>query len=104
MSEIIDQVADAMWEKCRDLPEMPMFAHEHGWADQWPDEFAWLRSMIRSQARAAIQAMRDPTAAMIQTACNKHTPGEPMSPGGRTCVHQHNAVFRWQAMVDAALK
>lgn len=70
MSEMTERIASAMWDRCREQPQMPMFAHEHEWSDVWPEAFEWMRDMIREQARAAIQAMRDPpppvsTAVMI---------------------------------------
>lgn len=55
-------------------------------------------------ARAVIHAMREPTAAMIQTACPSHTPGVEMSSGRGECPHHRNAAFRWRQMIDEALK
>ena len=55
-------------------------------------------------ARAVVEAMREPTAPMVQTACASHTPGVEMAPGRGECVHHRNAAFRWRAMIDEALK
>ena len=100
MSEMIEQIADAMWDRCRDLHQMPMFAHEHGWSDVWPDEYAWMRSMIRSQARAAIWAMREPTPAML-AAANFAYDESPMAAFADSDDAMAEAI---RAMIDEALK
>jgi hypothetical protein len=53
---VVEAVARAMWDSSRWDVNMPSFAHEHVWDDDWPAGHDDLRVMIRTQARAAIAA------------------------------------------------
>jgi len=61
-----------------------------------------MQSDYLEAARAAIEAMSEPTEAMVETACKSHKAGIELS-NGRECTRIHNARFRWQAMITAAL-
>ena len=72
------------------------------------------RAIWFNRAYAALEAMREPTAAMLQGACEKHTPGLPMSattPSWRgpeydsqdECPRFVTRRSIWQKMIDAAL-
>jgi hypothetical protein len=76
MSEMIKRVADAMQVA----------------GDKWVNEghADWRDIDLKVLARAAIEALREPTKAMV-AASNPH-PAE-----------QEIAIFAWQAMIDAAL-
>lgn len=67
MSEMIERVAKTMWERTRWHPDMPGFAHEHSWADAWPPGYESFRGLILTQARAAIEGMREPTDDMVHS-------------------------------------
>jgi hypothetical protein len=61
--------------------------------------FSW-----KNAARAAVEAMREPPDAAVQTACASHTPRQDMSEDDpRECPRHRNARFRWQAMIDTIL-
>jgi hypothetical protein len=72
------------------------------------------RAIWFNRAYAALEAMREPTADMLQGACEKHTPGLPMSattPSWRgpeydspdECPRFDTRRRIWQKMIDAAL-
>lgn len=86
-----------------------IFLAEHPGA-QWHGGRA--RAIWFSRAYAALEAMREPTDAMLAGACEKHTPGQPMSattplPGWhddeRECPRFVTRRRIWQRMIDAAL-
>ena len=64
----VEKVARAMWLDCQWNPYMPYFAHDTAWEDEWPGDYDWMREMIRSQARAAIRAMSEPSEGMVEAA------------------------------------
>lgn len=80
MSEMVERVAIVLSE--RDI--------YHGWHNV-PDA---TKELYRDQARGAIEAMREPTEAMICAAEN----GVPMYRGTRTFLKA------WNDMIDEALK
>jgi hypothetical protein len=82
MSEMIERVARAL-DECHD----PSSWHPY---DFWDHDFAL------ELARAAIEAMREPTDAMKQA-------GDDFS-GNLAITHDASGEGTWQAMIDAALK
>lgn len=88
MSEMIERVARAMY---RSLDADPRFV---GRADLTPEHPGWAEYC--HQARAAIEAMREPTDAMIESARDYFPRVEP---------RDRYAVISdcWRAMIDAAL-
>ena len=91
MSEMVERVARAIWQ------ESVGRADWYKWETFRPD--AWGRCLSMAQARAAIEAMREPTEAMIEAARNEDDPGFCDEPGF-AAPHKD----AWQAMIDAALK
>jgi hypothetical protein len=81
MSEMVERAALAM-------------AHRKDWND-FPQESAWA---WRHAARTAIEALREPTEAMIEAAEKWDSPYE-----GESGIPA-DAETHWQAMIDAALK
>lgn len=74
-------------------------------------DFAEARDFNLDRARAAIAALRSPTEAMLQPACDKHTPGQSMGPNwhtkiddGEECPHFKARRRIWASMIDEALK
>lgn len=53
----VDTLSRAWWEASRWCPDMPAFAHEHGWDDVWPPDRERFRVMFRDGHRAAIDAL-----------------------------------------------
>jgi hypothetical protein len=107
VSEMIERVARALCAKWKTDPDKLVYADPDGTVVTWPcpgSRQVPLWTLGASEAaRAAIEAMREPTEGMIQTACTKHTPGQEMKPNYGECPKQKNAAFRWCAMIDAAL-
>ncbi len=69
-------------------------------ADAIMDQHDTLHSTFLDLARAAIKAMREPTAAMMQAGCASNPPGQ---------YHADTKLSEiigaeWQAMIDEALK
>ena len=59
---------------------------------------------MKDLVRAVLMAVREPTAEMLQPACAKHTPGEPMSESTpHECPGFINRRKRWKSMIDAIL-
>lgn len=82
MSEIIERVAEAMYNR------------HAGKDDTWQSLNSFWRKTYLEKARAAIEAMREPTGNMIET-------------GSEACQHLNsrweNSNECWKAMVDEAL-
>ena len=93
MSEMIDRVAEALAQSFRDT-----VAKVSG--QSWEETGVTLpsREVFERYARAAIEAMREPTEAMVQSGCvwfRQYDPDfDPLS---------DNINNAWQAMIDAAL-
>lgn len=87
MSEMIERIAKAIWEVRQ--PNPPGHAAWEDYSGFGPSKTE--RSFTLAQARAAIQAMREPTLEMLKS-------------GGQTPFHGADTprVF-WQAMIDEAL-
>jgi hypothetical protein len=97
MNEIVERVAKAMWERANStLPEdlrAPWEGDDFGpiHQDEW-----------RANARAALQAMREPT--MLQLASGQWAQFENPSPPVRDCVEANARAEKiWKAMIDRAL-
>lgn len=95
MSEMIEKVARAIWEKATPLKPGPWNDDLNKW-DRASDQE---RFICMGQARAAIAAMQEPTEAMIGAGEQAHY---------RYPSHIDNARAKteraWGAMIDAALK
>ena len=96
----VEKVARAMWLDCQWNPYMPYFAHDTAWEDEWPGDYDWMREMIRSQARAAIRAMSEPSEGMVEAGENaiQNVEGCPRVTGRRL------AADAYRAMILAALE
>jgi hypothetical protein len=93
MSEMIERVAKAMF---RSLDADPRFI---GRDDLTPEHPGW--RLYCCQAQAAIEAMREPTDAMVAAAHNSDFESWSPEPGeGRDSLDLDVA---WRAMIDAAL-
>lgn len=79
MSEMVERVARAIYFRGDDQGDTA-----------WHHCQLWHRDVAREQARAAIEAMREPTEAMVKAAYGRE----------RTGTERGN----WRAMIDAALK
>lgn len=77
MNEIIDRIAQAICNAGKGQPA-------------WDEATEYQRDFHRAEARAAIEAMREPTKAMLLA-----------GHGANLC---DNAPEVWQAMIDEALK
>ena len=86
MSEMVERVARAIYEDDFGGPDRTPTP----WAER-DEEF---RETVRSNARAAIQAMREPTSAMVEAADSRRDPRNGWL----------GAISAWEAMIDAALK
>ncbi len=84
MSEMVESVAKAMAEQGQ--------AHT-----KWEDCAETFREKMRAQARAAIEAMREPTPAMVDA-------GYEADNGEDRHLGERGARDCWRLMVDAALK
>lgn len=76
------------------------------WATMRPVSKAWFYDM----ARAALRALREPSPAMLQPACAKHTPGQSMGVNhftkvdhGEECPNFRARRRIWASMIDAIL-
>jgi hypothetical protein len=83
MSEMIERVARAIYEDA--------------WGIEWPPEPAGEADEYRRGARAAIEAMREPTEAMLSAAGTRR-------PRGDEVMGPDHPWALWDAMIDAALK
>lgn len=91
MSEMIEEVAKAMWDVRR--------AHANGagvFLEFWGDGTIPKANGIMQEARAAIEAMREPTDAMVNAA----NALDEVSKGVLITPIPERA---WEAMIDAAL-
>lgn len=78
-----------------------MYADTNGRADKWREEEPLTKDVYRSNARAAIEAMREPTEAMTFKGMYKFAEAyENSNPRG---VGQCEIDQVWQAMIEAAL-
>ena len=88
MSEMIERVAKAIVEKINEL---------EGYGTSWEDAPPEQREAMYPLARAVMEAIREPTAAMLEA--------EPDDDGE---FSKENSIFHarqfWQAMIDEALK
>ncbi|MET4210510.1 hypothetical protein [Bradyrhizobium sp. LA2.1] len=93
MSEMIERVAKAKWARRQEVARaagiQPLLA-------DWDDELEGLREEVRAEARCAIEAMREPTVAML----SYETPDAMVHPGCFTCGGHLEG---WRLMIDAAL-
>lgn len=90
MSEKIEDVAKAMWDVRR------AHANNEGiFLEFWGDGTIPKANGIMEEARAAIEAMREPTMLMVVAAWNLTDP----LPKGEDLYHH-----AWQVMIDEALK
>jgi hypothetical protein len=96
MSEMVERVARALHAQYHGAMMAGGAAEtaEVAWkrADASGDHDQW-----RAEARAAIEAMREPTDAMIEAAVTADA-AEPIHFGA------HEAIAMWRAMIDAAVK
>ena len=113
MSQMIERVAERMWKVAREFPFMPMFAHEQAWSADWPDDYAWMRDMVRAQAHAAIKAMREPSAAMLEGGgraalvypnAKWDDPHVQSDEAGLRTATVNTVAAVWEAMIDEVLK
>lgn len=93
MSEMVERVARAQWNLDLKWGSRP------GWDDADPEQ----RSAAMDLARAAIEAMREPTDGMIGEAMIQPHPSVADAGG---VIEQGRAAIRidYQAMIDEALK
>lgn len=84
MTDMVEKVARAMWDKRRDRLE----GTKWGGLPAWEVETDELRDEVRAEARAAIEAMRDPTPEMLAVGI-----------GGAEGVKRR----LWHLMIDAAV-
>lgn len=90
MNDMIERVAEALWsadaERCHSKRREP-----------WSDVSESVKDDWRFNARAAIQAMREPTDEMVSSG---QSAGQSVQP---TYLTAESTIERWQAMVDTAL-
>lgn len=96
MSEMIERVASAICQSrsCEGVN-----------CCQWPANAGRLRCPVRDggyydAARAAIEAMREPTEAMLEAGCASH----PVAPYSTATKLNEIIVAEWNAMVEELLK
>ena len=83
--DMVEKVAKSVYEKRNGPGCLP-------WAHQTKGH----RDPYLADARAALEAMREPTGAMIEAGMHKPFPGEAPRLDDDTCLET------WQAMIDAA--
>lgn len=89
MSEMIEQVAKAMWDARR------AYANDHGiFLEFWGDGSIPRANGIMDEARAAIEAMREPTNPMIGAVLDLHD----------SAPKTFRVLDDWHAMIDTALR
>lgn len=88
MSEMVDRVARAIYLS-------PLGGHDDPSAPRWDELRESHKDGFRDNARAAIEAMRLPTEAMVDAADTKDI---------ETCQYCASGQEHWQAMIDQALK
>jgi hypothetical protein len=86
MSEMVERVAGALWPWLRRwMPDLGIYGDSQEKTDQAVDR-CW--PFCSAQARAAIEAMREPTPGMVGAANRNNHPRD---------------IDTWQTMIDAAL-
>lgn len=105
MSEMIERVARAIFVACNADPDWDdgYLTREQAVACRDPD---LSQQECRDLARAAILALREPTAAMARAgvAVADHADGHCGSDAEDDAFNRHNTVRRFQAMIDEALR
>jgi hypothetical protein len=74
MSEMLEKVAADMWNAAHWMPVMPLWAHEYAWSDKWAPEHEGFRELFRAQARAAVEALREPSEGMVRAGARECGP------------------------------
>lgn len=99
MSEMVDRVAQALeLGVCKYCRRSCVGGHTP--TDCERKDCTWERPTNAEQARAAIEAMREPTEAMRETCWSHHYEANEYSEG----VMPEQAAHNWELMVDEALK
>lgn len=108
MSEMIERVARAMFERWLDEPETVREQPQNGPYPKWEDmrigQEKWL-----NQARAAIEAMREPTKAQLEAAEDMVVGYDDFANGDGNIYlgipgYPQKASDVWSALIDAELK
>lgn len=95
MSEMIERVAKAMSVADSDCDLWDAISEDG-------DGCGYLgKNEYRLMARAAIEAMREPTGKMVKAACGAMSPAKRPTPDRVSSAQKHR--IRYQAMIDAAL-
>lgn len=97
MSEMIERVARALWSKAKDEPTRRSvgFSFENDPLRLW-----WI-----DQARAAIEAMREPTKMMLNSTADVVVYYDDFALNDGTCyMSEDSAEQAFKSMIDAALK
>ncbi|RWF71376.1 MAG: hypothetical protein EOQ34_15630 [Mesorhizobium sp.] len=77
------------------------FRGEDGGDDAWNHCQSWLRDLAREQAKAAIEAMREPTEMMSRAGMKSIQAWEDSDPDG--ILMDFRELSCWRTMIDAAL-
>jgi len=95
MSEMVERVARAMLKS--ELGKQAIWRHL---SEEGREGYRWSKPYWRSQARAAIEEMREPTQQMRLAGIAEWSRPDP------TSEHESTLVFNaiWRAMIDEALK
>ena len=109
MSEMIERVAKALWDKDqqnlidnRSITNQILFGKKHGEKVSWEEVTGnhvvnYFVLEYRAKAKVAIEAMRKPTEAMIDKGGFTYSTGDGM-------ILDDAAKECWQTMIDEALK
>lgn len=92
---MVERVAKAMWEKRREISRLDYEIE----LDEWGDGTVPAGCGVLDEARAAIEAMREPTEQM-----RDHGKGEHHHWDGRLAYRADIAVSIFNSMIDAALE
>lgn len=94
MSEMVTRVARAIWPAVKGIT-----------LTEWENAHPLAKEVMLGKARAAIEAMREPTEKMIAEG-DSAMDWDSSDATGQWYVHYHDgdAAKSWQAMIDEALK